>query len=1191
MASGSRTRSRWTGAIGLVLTLLISLAGTPPASAAPAAPSGLSPSGTSVSANPVLSWSRVRGATAYDVEVSATSDFASTLYTVTTTNRRATPTGQLPMTKIWWRVRTKAASGASAWATGSFTRGKLAGPATTAPAHGALLKQPSQPPLLKWDAVPGATSYSVEVDRGVTADLTEPENRPASWSDEIVPHLVDWVDSTIYTTQTTALVLPDPQENGLYSWRVRAEIGSGQSTHPSTGRSYLVGPLLDVTGTSPSDGAAVEEVVLEWEPVPGAVSYDLRVSTDNDFNAGAIIDEQVVKGTRYSRPRTYDVDDFWWQVRARNIFGKAKEWNEVTAKQLVQRTWEGPGVKPELIYPANTVYPEAPDDFYYQWTPSRLGSRYRIDLGTDSSFSEKTFVSCFTTQTTYTPGFVHPGKPADKCRPAIGQTYYWRVKALDSMDSSTEVEGVYSDIQTFVYAPTPEDEVRQVSPLTGDTVDIPTLRWEPALDANKYYVEIKSGGKVVKSTETYSTSWTPTGPKLDPAKGPFTWTVQAIDLHGETSPLPIFGAGKTFNVSGSIPTTGSPPLKPLSPAAGAPATPRFPALRWEPVEGAAHYKVWVGTSGGIRFEALSDKFPYPAATDKTEQFLAAGTYDWFVTAHDAADNMLGEPGPKATFSVVHVAETSGHRVALDGSGLEPRGNACTRTLGQTATAANTCTGMRATPILDWDPVPGASHYMVYLSKDRNFQNMVYGKYSEPDKIPRTTNTRWTPTETLDEGQAGIAYYWYIRPCKSATKCAPDPLLATHAFEKKSNPVELVSPVSEDGSAPVVRSNAVTFDWVDYLETNQKYERRNPLTNEQSGQAARSYHVQVSTNQAFTSLVDDVKVDQTTYTSFKKMYPEGQLYWRVQAMDGSGNGLSWSEAVEFRKTSPRPVPLAPSGTAPTTQPFRWEPAPYAASYDLEVYKNGDTAASSTNRVVSVNSKQVAYSVTKPLPSGTQYVWRVRRVDSSNQKGQWSGWTSFQVGGAMPALRSPAPGAWVGTNDALFNWQETDDASTYQFQRRLVGSTRTSESVKTASTAWAPYRDIPTGKWEWRVISLDAAGKVISGTSWRTFSVDATGPTVVSQAPTGYSVKPGANFKVRFSEPVKNVSSTTVRLHRQGAAKQLRARVTLSSDRRVATLNPALNMKRGTYYTLSVTQGVTDMRGNRLQAPYSKRIRTR
>ena len=57
-------------------------------------------------------------------------------------------------------------------------------------------------------------------------------------------------------------------------------------------------------------------------------------------------------------------------------------------------------------------------------------------------------------------------------------------------------------------------------------------------------------------------------------------------------------------------------------------------------------------------------------------------------------------------------------------------------------------------------------------------------------------------------------------------------------------------------------------------------------------------------------IDDKIVDQATYTAYDRTYPEGTLYWRVQAIDGEGNGLTWSPARTLTKSSPAPVLSAP-----------------------------------------------------------------------------------------------------------------------------------------------------------------------------------------------------------------------------------------------------------------------------------------
>lgn len=1195
MRNGSALSKRGLLSLGLVVAIVISILGSvTAATAVPAAPGGLAPNSSSpaVAANPILSWSRVNGAVSYEVEVSTASSFTSTVYKTSTTNRRAVPTQQLPVGVIWWRVRSlDSARVAGPWAVASFTRSTIAGPTLASPTDGATLRQPDSPPLLRWNPVDGATSYQVEIDGAER----------------------DWVETTTYSTSTTSFVVPNPQENGNYWWRVRAQLGSGINTLSSSEWSYNVGPL-PVVGpvnleepdlvTRPFEDQVLDgaysrnhpaciegtetecfgDIVFDWEPVDGAVSYDIRVSTDDSFDS--VIDQRVVKGTRYSPIPTYDNDDYWWQVRARDIFGKAQEWNEVRIRQF-RREWSP---APTAIHPAASDPLVSSDDFYFEWSPVRLATRYRLDVGTDVNFSPTTYESCFTTQTTFASGYV-AGQPwpnllPDRCMPTPGVTHYWRVKALDG-PRAPEVQGIYSEPVRFIYDP---GQVEQLMPLSGTTVDVPTLSWKPARDAVKYKVII-NGGVMPIAKEVHSYSWTPTGrTKLDPTKGPYSWTVQSIDRNGDVSPLPLFSS-RTFSLSGNLPSSGAAPLQPLSPARNS-AFARFPALTWEPHPDAAYYRVHVGDAGTGYFSELSsngytaDDFPYPAATDASSTHLRPGRYDWLVAAYTSTGVPLGN-GPTSTFEVTDLPAVSGHRAALDASGLA--GTPCD------AIYPAKCE-FKGTPLLDWDPVPDAGYYMVYLSRDQQFTNMVIGNYSEPLTIPATQNTRWNPVTALADSQAGTAYYWYIRPCKAPGVCAPDPLQANHAFEKRSNKVDqlqIADPLTERIDT---FANELTFTWRDYLATNQDPSLKNPVTSEQSGQAARGYRVQVGTTAAFpTPLVDEVVVDQTTYTAFSRTYPEGQLFWRVQAVDGSGNGLAWSEVKEFTKESPtvkltdqvRPRDLQ---SARTDQAFRWDPLRFAASYDIEVYKNGDTAASSLNRVVSGNSKQVAYSATTLLPvSPEPYVWRVRRVDVDGKKGGWSDWWSFSVVGDSPTLVSPGASTSVAGNDLLFTWQAVKGAATYRFERKQAGLTYSAETVTTAAVAWAPTQTVASGDWQWRVTALDPANKPIASSAWRTFSVsstattqpptDTTPPTVVKKTPLTYA-KRGSNFTAKFSEPVKGVSGTTMRLFK--GTTRVSAKVTLSADKKTATLNPSRLMKRRAKYTLKLSSGIRDLAGNRLKA---------
>ena len=195
-----------------------------------------------------------------------------------------------------------------------------------------------------------------------------------------------------------------------------------------------------------------------------------------------------------------------------------------------------------------------------------------------------------------------------------------------------------------------------------------------------------------------------------------------------------------------------------------------------------------------------------------------------------------------------------------------------------------------------------------------------------------------------------------------------------------------------------------------------------------------YRIQVDDVESFgtgQALVDERIVDQATYTAFDKLYPEGTLYWRVQAIDSKGDPqnltnndgrLSWSETQTFTKRAPacrcrRPSTAASvPGTVAAALAAR---RPSQRTYKVEVYKNNDTTFSTANRVFTKNVRTTAYAHNVPLPvSPTPYVWRVQRIDTKGNPGPWS-WGGnvdpdgnpvgrFTVGSAILEITSPHPG---------------------------------------------------------------------------------------------------------------------------------------------------------------------------------------
>ncbi|GCD91784.1 hypothetical protein [Nocardioides sp. LS1] len=1060
-------RGRFTHRLAPFMTLgllLTGLGALPEASASAVGTAGsMSPTGHSSTHTPTFSWAPVKGASSYEIQVDDSPTFDSNLVTVSTTNHRFVPTTNLPDGTLHWRVRAFSAAGKhGSWHSVTFSVDDIAAPRPTSPADGSKLSQPSQPALLAWTPVAGATGYDVEVD----ADG-------------------DWIDTTSYMSAGPSFQIPQPQPAQVWSWRVRAELGGGLVSLWSEGSTYEIMPLADVQmDPSMTDGGTMEDVALKWLPVPGAAQYELQVALDRDFTQP--VETRVVKSTRYSPTTTYDNDQYFWRVRAIDSAGTKMEWP--ASPFLFQRDWPE---QPQLVYPGDAVSPPVGDDFYFQWTPVIHATRYQLDVGTDPNFSPRTFATCFTATTTYTPTL-------SDCMPGQGVVTYWRVKPVDS-PRSPGVQGIFSEIHRFVYE---SSAVRALSPADGAAVAVPTLRWEPATDAEQYYVEVRSkADAVVASTTTASTSWTPEGANgLDPTKGPFSWTVQAVDDGGSKSPK---HQGWTFTLAGTPATSGAGALTPLLSPDGESSV-RFPDLTWEPMAGAKYYKIQIGIGGSGFWDPTNAShinaasFPYPAATDTGDRYLNPGTYDWRVQAFSSSNASLGY-GSVGHFVIADLDVTAGQQIALDGEALDS-GNSCRNALADVVSEADICTGVPATPVLDWSPVPGAGLYMVYVANDRELTNIIYNGVV-------TKNSRWTPAsgmakEALADNQAGQSYYWYVRPCKTTSRCAPDPVsthaAATNAFRKISPSPVLRSPGADsvnhcadtttlDGASC---ADDIAFSWDDYYDTNQtKYYSGGSAP---SPQTAQKYRIEIANSSTFNSpnLVDAKEVDQATYTPFDRTLPEGDLWWRVQAIDAEGNHLAWSDIAKITKDSGKVQLNYPidGASAPGTTPFSWKPKSGSASYRIEVYKNDDATFSPSNRILYADTPLSSYVWSRYLPASPKaYRWRVRWHDSGGHDGAWSTTGRFFVKSRPVALTAPASGAKVAPRDVLFTWQAVTSASRYLLVVRNQASGSTALQMGTVARAFAPTGALAKGTYQWRVVAYDPNGGVLGQTAWRKVSV--------------------------------------------------------------------------------------------------------
>lgn len=1030
---------------------------TAPTAFALDAPVGLAQEATGGAGIPVLKWNHVAGASSYKVKVAGA--------TYTTTNNRYVPTSAVPAGQGTFEVQAVQGSQLSDWSAGTYNTAQVPGPQQTTPADGTELQQPTAPPLLTWQPVPGALEYEVRFSQN--------------------PNFTDLV--TTQKTKSPQVLLANTLVAQAYYWDVRARIGNDIHTRWASDaltapRSFTVRPLAVAQRVTPATDDTVQtDVVFDWDPIPGAVTYDIQISPNINFTS-ELTEANGVAATRYSPPNSLKNDQYYWRVRATDISGNDQAWSVPTVWR-VQKDWTE---QPTLQFPEADSEVSTP--FFYQWTPVKWASRYRLQTARNATFTQD-LDSCDTTNTTYTPFVAGMG-----CRPGDNTTVYWRVIAFDDTPNGTHSPAVTTDVigaqvNKFIYR---MGRSTPVSPASGATVVTPTLTWKAVPGAAKYRVTVTSASPRATPSATATTaslSWTPTDLKLDctePATvanptPPWTacsyrWDVVPVSQLGDFGGGFIASAQRTFTIA-PRPASGGP----LTQHPSVPGY-RVPTLTWTDVPGATEYRVYAKRDDESNAGTLLNVTNVAATSPERSDFLDPGTYDWRVEAHGEG-GLLQSSGFSKTFVVTPLPAATNRRVGhtgVDANDDSPAaGTVCS------ATRPSECQDLRSTPVLSWEPFPNTGYYELYISRNAEFTNMVTGY---PVKVASTT---FIPDVQLPDAQAGSGYFWHVKPCTADGHCAPLEY-AQHVFNKSSEPVTRIGTgvacTSPGTPSPAKEADDVTFCWEDYLATISNSDQGSSALSTPGSLEARSYQIETSTDPTFSTVLDRAEVEQTTFTS-PRTYPEGTIHWRVRAKDGSRNWLAWSSVGSFLKESPTPTLSAPNDVATVNGDvvLRWNALGYAGSYQVEVYKNGDWETNLGNRVVNATSRHAAWTGTAPLAVG-DYVWRVKRLDANKREGGWSAKRRFTVNGLAPTTIGPAGGQEVLRAGSLFNWNPVVGAATYRLERRTVGNAAVSTMLSgTTARMWASTATLQNGVYEWRVVALDMAGTVLGTSDWARYEV--------------------------------------------------------------------------------------------------------
>ena len=423
--------------------------------------------------DPQFSWDPVPGATKYEVEVNSSVDFApgsKVCCTQLTTSTSLAPTVVFRDNTYYWRMRALDAAGnAGVWNRGpDFVKTFDKVPPVTAPSIKNLhvrdhLDDPgtdldpgtagyqTDVPILKWDSVPGASAYLVDVApyNASTCDWGSPTGwrvttSVPSWS----PLGSGWNNIKPYPdAMSVAYDQPALAMNKRYCVRVRAkaerDVGlqdvygdftylddgtgtafqwvgypTGDPCSPPCNPGYLGADdyLLPIRGT-----LTRLTPLVTWWPLAGKQSYFVIVAKDPNFSN--IVDYAFTQIPAYSprslvKPTTYSDETtlyYWAVLPATNFNGSGAVGDPLSA---APSNFQKQSLPPSQMSPADGAL--LTDQPVFRWTPVQGARRYRFQIAQEPTFATP-IEDVTTASTSYTPFTVHP---ADT-------TLYWRVRADD----------------------------------------------------------------------------------------------------------------------------------------------------------------------------------------------------------------------------------------------------------------------------------------------------------------------------------------------------------------------------------------------------------------------------------------------------------------------------------------------------------------------------------------------------------------------------------------------------------------------------------------------------------------------------------------------------------------------------------------------------------------------------------------
>jgi hypothetical protein len=685
--------------------------------------------------------------------------------------------------------------------------------------------------------------------------------------------------------------------------------------------------------------------------------------------------------------------------------------------------------------------------------------------------------------------------------------YFWRVRAIDRKDRVGKWSKARGLTKAWKSAP------RLEGPADEFAVSWPSLplmlRWTPVPHASKYLVTIATDPSLAQLV-------TPKGQPVEipgiayalqgtlPA-GRYYWAITPVDaggLRGTRSRVGSF----TWTWPTATPTS----LQDLN------ATPQVfdPLLSWDLVPGAARYEVEInpdddfaaGSRVCCKDPVIGTSLSPLRILPNNNDFAGSSGYHWRVRAFDV-DGNPGQWNRGQTFEKAYDDVTPS----------VPNINVETITTADAATAS---------PLVTWDPVPGAAQYQVQWTT-YSAGSCGWSNASGPIK---TSSLAWTPLsrEGYTGIPGGIGITSTLRPngtvaragqpfqreraypipavtdFEDGTYCVRVRALSDDSFRENDNATSQVislwtqfgghqnapaftygSPSTAD-DVPAVQLPAPTY----LSPVSNATVTRTPVLRWQPVAGARRYFVLIARDSNFTNVIDAAFTAMPAYAPNLALEDEATSYfWAVvpaSRTDGAGisGGPMDYNPQTFRKLSLPPTGIEPASAAIVdTQPrFRWTPTEAAQKYRIQVSADPQFG----DLLDDVVTASTAYTSSTPYPADTALYWRVRAeqqqtLQSATERVElrWSATQSFRRRLPTPALSGDIP--LRGELPPPLTWSAVPGAVSYDLHIDEADGDSNDFNVKSPAGTFSKLTGIGTFKFKVRANFGARSGVVASAYS--------------------------------------------------------------------------------------------------------------